>query len=285
MLLTDITWLHVESSSKCNAACPACYRNNNGVGLAPGIDEIDLSTERFMSVVDSLPELKTVQFCGNYGDPIAGKNFLGLIDVCIKKRFKIQIHTNGGLRSQSWWAKLAKKLSVVDHDVWFGIDGIGSTHEIYRQGTDYSKVIDNAIAFINAGGYATWQFIPFEHNQHQIKEALKLSQRMNFKKFKLVKLFRNKKKAVHWKTHKEFEIAPPSDIIEMIRMPGTKTAPTSEECMHMSPQPSVYLNARGELSWCCYRKDLSTDHVGKVLSENLDFNHQTCVINCGRKQA
>ena len=280
----DITWLHVESSSKCNAACPACPRNNNGVGLAPGVIESDLSTERFISVVDSLPALKTVQFCGNFGDPIAGKNFLELIDVCTKKKIKIQVHTNGGLRSKNWWVTLAKKLSVVDHHVWFGIDGIGSTHEIYRQGTDYNKIINNATAFINAGGYATWQFIPFEHNQHQIKEAIKLSQQLNFKKFKLVKLFRNKKKAIHWKTNKEFELAPPSDIVEMIRLPGSKEPPTPELCMHMTPQPSVYLNAQGGLSWCCYRIDLNARDVEKVLNESLDFEHRTCVINCGRKE-
>ena len=284
MLPNDITWLHVESSTKCNASCPACPRNNKGIGLAPGLVETDLSTDRFISVIESLPKLQTVQFCGNFGDPVIGQNFLELIDVCVDKKIKVQIHTNGGLRSRNWWTELAKKLSTVDHSVWFGIDGIGATHEVYRQGTSYAKVIENATAFINAGGNAVWQFIPFEHNQHQIKEAIKLSQQLNFKKFKLVKLFRDSKKAIHWKTKQEFELRPPSDILEMIKLPGIKQPPTQDLCMHMWPEPSVYLNANGGLSWCCYRTDLNVDNVDKVLTQHLDFAHPICVTNCGKKQ-
>lgn len=284
MLPTDVRWLHVESSSKCNAWCPACLRNNLGLGLIPGLVETDLETNRFQEVVESLPNLRTVQFCGNYGDPVIGKNFLDLVDICIDKNLKIQIHTNGSLRNTDWWAELGKKLAAKDHDIWFGIDGIGETHEIYRQATDYNKVIENATAFINHGGYATWQFIPFEHNQHQIKTAIKLSQSLKFKKFKLVKLFRKAKNVFHWKTGEKFELRPPSDIVEIISLPGQKTPPTVDLCMHMTPEPSVYLNAQGNLSWCCYRIDMKAESVDKLLEQAPNFEHIKCVSNCGRKQ-
>ena len=53
---------------------------------------------------------------------------------------------------------------------------------LYRRNTSYKKVIDNAKAFIQAGGEAHWQFIVFRHNEHQLKEAKKLSEEMGFKK-------------------------------------------------------------------------------------------------------
>lgn len=284
MLPSDILMLHVESSSRCNASCPACPRNNNGVGLASHVLETDLSTSRFEEVIEQLPGLKTIQFCGNFGDPVIGINFLKLVDIAVAKKFKIQIHTNGSLRNQKWWTSLADKLANVHHDVWFGIDGIGKTHEIYRQGTNYNKIIKNAVAFINAGGYATWQFIPFAHNQHQVKEALRTSQSLGFKKFKLVRLFRKKMTALHWKTYQPFEINPPLDIVQLIRMPGEKLPPTDAECMHRMPTPSVYLNAQGGLSWCCYRVDTNVDSVQELLNLPLDFEYKICVENCGKKE-
>lgn len=280
MLLGDIKLLHVESSSKCNAWCPACPRNKLGFGLVDGLVETDLELDRFRSIVNELPNLEIVQLCGNHGDPVAGSNILPIIDACIEKGFKIQIHTNGGLRSTTWWSEVGTKLKNLPHDIWFGIDGIGETHEIYRQGTDYNKVIDNARAFINAGGTATWQFIPYEHNQAQIMQALKLSQTLGFKNFKLVKVFRKDRLQVyHWKTGKPFELKVASDVVPLIRMDHKKTAPTSNQCMHLSA-PSVYLDVQGNISWCCYRSNEQFETVENLLEQQLDLNNSKCVVNC-----
>jgi hypothetical protein len=43
--------------------------------------------------------------------------------------------------------------------------------------------MSHAQSFINNGGQATWQFLVFEHNQHQIDEATKLSKTNGFKNF------------------------------------------------------------------------------------------------------
>jgi hypothetical protein len=44
----------------------------------------------------------------------------------------------------------------------------------------YDTVIRNAQAFIDAGGRAQWNFIVFEHNQHQIELARRLSDDLGF---------------------------------------------------------------------------------------------------------
>jgi NAD-dependent SIR2 family protein deacetylase len=76
MILSDTTWLQVENTTKCNAWCPACGRNQNGYEINPDLIVEDLPTSRFEEVLKKLPELKTIQFCGTYGDTMAAANVL-----------------------------------------------------------------------------------------------------------------------------------------------------------------------------------------------------------------
>lgn len=288
LVLDTIKLLHVESSSKCNAWCPACSRNNNGFGLKEGLVEEDLSSLRFTEVLKMLTKLETIQFCGNNGDPIAGKNFLDLLDIAIATGAKIQIHTNGGLRSKTWWTTLANKLKNVPHDIWFGIDGLEGVHEIYRQGTTYKKVIGNATAFINEGGFATWQFIPYGHNEHQVKDCIRESQRIGFKKFKFIKLFRNRLNARNYKTGEEFVLSPPKEFQQIVRYyNNTSTGNVKiENCMHLSI-PSVYLNANGKLSHCCYKSFYPINNFDKLddlLYNKADLTQKICHLSCGTQK-
>jgi hypothetical protein len=282
MTVNDIKWIHVEPSSKCNAWCPACSRNNHGYGLSEGLVEQDLSPDRFSEIISEFPNIHAVQLCGNFGDPMASAYINEIIDISLSHSEKIQIHTNGSLRTKKWWAELGNRLSGINHDVWFGIDGIGETHEIYRQGTIFDKIMENAQAFIGAGGHATWQFIPYAHNEHQIKDCLKLSQKMKFKNFKMAKLYRNQKLARNWKTGVEFSLLPPSERIQpIIRMPKEFTVVEKNNCMHLT-QPSIYITASGKISWCCYFGNIKQfDSVAEVFHQDCDLTHQNCLNNCG----
>jgi sulfatase maturation enzyme AslB (radical SAM superfamily) len=281
MKTEDVKWLHVEASSKCNAWCPACPRNKNGFGVVDWLIEQDLASARFQEVLNQLPRLTGIQFCGNFGDPIIAHNILELIEIAKSCADKIQIHTNGSLRTTDWWAQLAHLLQDIDHDVWFGIDGIGKTHEIYRQATSYEKIIANASAFITGGGYATWQFIPYQHNEHQIKDCIRTSQKIGFKKFKLVKLYRNQRLARNYRTGEEFDLLPPTEFQHLVKTNISNSMVDPNNCMHLNPG-GIYLSALGQLSTCCYfsgKKQFDT--VDKLLYNLVDFNNQTCLTNCG----
>jgi sulfatase maturation enzyme AslB (radical SAM superfamily) len=285
LLDTDIKWLHVEASSRCNAWCPACPRNNNGFGIINGLIEQDLDSNRFTEVLSTLPNLHAIQFCGNYGDPIIAKNILELIAIAVQHVKKIQIHTNGSLRSTTWWAELAILLKDIDHDIWFGLDGIEEVHEIYRQGTDYNKIINNAQAFINAGGSATWQFIPYAHNEHQIRNCIRTSQALGFKKFKLVKSFRNIIEAKHYRTGATFNLSPPNSVGQIVKIKNLKSKVLPENCMHLE-QPGIYLGADGKLNYCCYHHTLNSnkkefDTLNEILYNDVDLTHITCMTSCG----
>ena len=282
MNVNDIKWVHVEASSKCNAWCPACPRNNHGFGIASGVVEQDLSPSKFENIIAELPNLETVQLCGNLGDPIASIYIHDLIDISKKYATKIQIHTNGSLRNSSWWGEFAQRLNDIEHDVWFGIDGLAGVHEIYRQGTNFKKIIDNAQSFIAQGGHASWQFIPYKHNEHQIKECLKLSQQLNFKKFRLAKLYRTQTLAKHYKTGEEFDLLPSDSVRNLIKIGQVKKQVEEKNCMHLSI-PSIYVSAAGDVSRCCYlSKNEKFSTINKLLETVItNLSDKECIRSCG----
>lgn len=289
MTAEEVKWLHVEASSRCNAWCPLCPRNINGNTLHPGTTDKDLSIEILKTTVANFPNLYAIQFCGNHGDPIAAKNFLNMINAVKPFVKKIQIHTNGSLRNTAWWKLLAERLKNIDHDVWFGIDGLENIHEIYRQGTDWHKIIANATAFINNGGYATWQFIPFQHNEHQLKECIKLSQKLKFKKFKIVKSMRENYALIKNNKINEVKVyrAPLTlGNIVVYKPAEDKKVVDKKNCMHLT-QPSIYLDADGKYSYCCYYtsnsldRKIKFDSLEELFYNNADLSNRVCIKNCG----
>jgi MoaA/NifB/PqqE/SkfB family radical SAM enzyme len=287
MTLDNISWLHVEPTSRCNAWCPSCPRNKNGFGLTQGLIEQDLDISHFEQTLGKLPNLQTVQLCGNYGDPLANNDIDRFVDLVIARGLRLQIHTNGSLRSSSFWHNLGKRLANLDHAVWFGIDGIGEVHSLYRQATDYNKIISNAETFIKAGGHAVWQFIPFEHNQHQIRDCMRLSQQLGFQSFKVIKTFRTGVTlARNWRTGEAYNLVP-ATVYKPVNFVVKSGVVQTQDCMHLNIN-SVYLSASGHFSPCCYfserRKYSQLEEL--VSKENialeLDTPHNICISNCGQ---
>tara|TARA_B110000902_G_scaffold261295_1_gene335793 strand:+ start:437 stop:1519 length:1083 start_codon:yes stop_codon:yes gene_type:complete len=185
---------HIELTDKCNARCPQCSRNVIDKGVLqerPDLAFIELSLNDYKSIFKDLKyNAKNFTFCGNFGDPVFAKDFYEIIQYTIEDVIRpvgtglVNIHTNGGFRSPKWWAKLGKMMSAYDnHLITFSIDGLEDTHHLYRVNTRYHRVVENARAFINAGGNAEWSFIRFGHNEHQEKEARRLASEYGFKNF------------------------------------------------------------------------------------------------------
>jgi MoaA/NifB/PqqE/SkfB family radical SAM enzyme len=285
MDLSEVKWLHVEPTTRCNAHCPACPRNNNGYGIKDNLVIEDLNLDRLNEVLDQLPNLETVQLNGNLGDCISAKNFHDQLDLLLSKNIKfIQIHTNGSLKTEEWWGALAKKLSVVDHRIYFAIDGLEDTHSYYRQGTDYNKIINNARAFIDNNGKAVWQFILFKHNQHQLSKCFKLSRQLKFKDFKVIKNTRITK-ARNYKTGEPYELKnyDQSEIFNAYAMDSNEKIVTPESCMHIKSK-SLFLSAAGELGICCYLPSVShtdTSYADLILIGNPK---KVCINCCGMKK-
>ena len=66
--------------------------------------------------------------------------------------------------------------------VRFSVDGLRDTNHLYRRNTDFDVIMRNAQTFID-GGRATWVFIAFQHNEHQIGEAKRTFDKNGISKF------------------------------------------------------------------------------------------------------
>ena len=184
--------LQFELTSMCNALCLGCSRTDttNFNFSKPNIPKKSImSLDAFSNIFNSkaAEKVRKVEFCGTIDEPLMHPEFFEIIDILFKTRpdIEISIHTNGSLRSESDWIELAHSLNrFKKYMVWFGIDGLDDTHVLYRQFTDFDKIIKNSSAFIGAGGIAGWQYIIFPWNKHQINNATQMAKKIGFKEFK-----------------------------------------------------------------------------------------------------
>lgn len=183
MNINEVRHLHIELTTKCNARCPMCLRNVNGYEHNNGYPLSELFLEDFKKIFSPifLTQIETILFNGNLGDFAVARDGLEIIKYASKYVKDIEIQTNGSVRNTNWWSELAKYNVHIN----FALDGLEDTHHLYRIDTSFNKVLNNAKAFINSGGKATWTMIAFDHNKHQIKECEELSKQYNFVNFDL----------------------------------------------------------------------------------------------------
>jgi len=262
--LEEIKHLHMEFSSLCNARCPRCPRNVFGYPYNSGFEETSLSLDLIKKSFNPtfIKQLSMILINGNFGDFSANLESIEII-----KYFKqhnqnlfIQISTNGSARNSDFWTELGKIKNIKTE---FCLDGLEDTHHLYRQDTDFNKIIQNAQAYMNVGGYAIWKMILFDHNKHQVEEAEKRSKEYGFNNFQLEDHGRNngpvfdrKGNLVHimgnWNGFTDIE-----NIINFQNNPNKNyTYPTYNPQRKLScftkDNNSIYIAANGKVYPCCY---------------------------------
>lgn len=183
---TDIKSIHLEVTQNCQASCPMCDRNMNGEGINPHINLDELSLIDCMNIFSPqfIEQLDTMYMCGNLGDPIVAKDTLQIFKYFRKHNPKIwlSMNTNAGAKTVEWWRELAHVFGRMGA-VIFSVDGLRDTNHLYRQGVNWDNVERNMRAFIDAGGRARWDYLIFEHNEHQVEKAELLSKEWGCERF------------------------------------------------------------------------------------------------------
>ena len=172
----------------CNALCYGCARTesenfNTKRPLIPNKKILSLAVlEKIFTEFETVTGL---DFCGTVDDPFMHPQFNDILELAHKCNIKnIWIHTNGSIREPEYWAKSAEILNKFEsHELKFSIDGLRDTNHLYRQRTDFDRIMQNAQSFIDAGGNASWQMLVFPWNKHQVEEAKQLSSTMGFNMF------------------------------------------------------------------------------------------------------
>ena len=181
----NIQLLDIELSNRCNAACPMCARNIHGHSINPRLILDELTLDDIKNIDKKyLDNIEFINLSGDYGDPLMCKDILEIVEYFLKiTNARICIHTNGGLRNTTIWKQLGEWDRV---EIRFGIDGLEDTNHLYRINVRWDLLMNNIKTYINAGGNATWIFLVFFHNQHQVDEARLFAKELKFNKFKTV---------------------------------------------------------------------------------------------------
>ncbi len=258
----DFKTIHIELTDKCQASCPMCARNNNGGAERPFVGQNEITFENFKNWFspDFLKTLDKFYACGNYGDPIIAQDCLEIFDYVreCNPTCNLSINTNGSARTVEWWKKLAVSMKG-NHKVLFGIDGFSNSHVRYRRGTNWDKIINNAVAFIEAGGNAHIDCLVFKHNENEIERFKTEMLSLGFKSvnFKYTRRFYNMDK---------FPVEDQQGNIEYYLEPALQTSvvkffPLDNIKKHMDDaiikpacveKNEIYIDSRGNVFPCCW---------------------------------
>lgn len=120
MLSNRLVSIDFEISSTCQAKCPVCIRNVKGK-----LGEFEQTTKTLAEVKyilgDLAKQLHKIEFCGNYGDPMACEEIAEICKWLIEQspNIRIDIATNGAIGSPKTYAKLGE----LGANIIFAFDG------------------------------------------------------------------------------------------------------------------------------------------------------------------
>lgn len=266
----NIKVLHLEPTDVCQAACPLCARETDKDFRKHQQHHLTVRQVLKHFDDDAIKNLDKMFMCGNYGDPVAGKNTIELYQYfrSLNPNIVLGMNTNGAIQNPFWWYGVAKILNQPQDYVVFSIDGLEDTNSVYRKNVDWSKLMANAQAFIEAGGSAHWDMLVYKHNQHQVDECEQLAKDMGFK------WFRAKVSKRGFTDRLEQPIG--------WQLPNVQS--TKVNC-HALNEQSAYIDAQGNLSPCCWlgarQKDFVSDFEEIKNSWTGIQPNIVCLDTCG----
>jgi MoaA/NifB/PqqE/SkfB family radical SAM enzyme len=208
--------------------------------------------------------------CGNYGDPAAGYYTMDIYNYFrkINPDIVLGMNTNGAVQSTFFWHALGRLFNRLQDYCVFSIDGLEDTNHVYRKNVNWQKLMSNVQAYIAAGGSAHWDMLVYKHNQHQVDTCEQLARDMGFK------WFRAKVSKRGFTDHLEFPMG--------WQQPAVKPGPI--KC-HVLNEKSMYIDAQGRVSPCCWlgttQQDFVKDDLATVkLTWKTDTPNSVCASAC-----
>lgn len=188
-LKKPIHW-EIELTTRCNASCIGCSRFANYYYPNQNINnQLELSLDVLEKALKESKSVDYIFLCGVYGEPMLHSKIIDVLDLInhYAPNAKKIVDTNASFGTEELWKTLATYFNRPGSHIKFCIDGKEGSHELFRRGTQWNKVVHNAKTFIEAGGNAVWKMIQFEHNVGQEDELERLSKSIGFKRFELRK--------------------------------------------------------------------------------------------------
>jgi len=296
--IDNINSINAQLSNYCNAACPMCARYFiDGVLNKERINSIHTTLDFLKDRIGErlIRQLTRFTSCGNLGDGSMNPECLEIYQWLrhTNKNINLMLHTNGGARNSDFWRELAK----IGVHVTFAIDGLEDTNHLYRRNVQWSKLMKNVQAFIDAGGSATWAMLVFKHNELQIEQCRTLSTQLGFKHFGVQQSSRwaDFDHIGNWRNMDKIPVSnyylEKSSLLQASPMGSggnsQKINITKDEfltktikCKSYNLEKNffeIYLAANGDVSPCCWLGDLKQHESKNIIKEytKVNLHHST----------
>jgi len=180
LLATQTVPWNIETGFRCRLQCPYCQRQRKEAKQKIKAAS-EMSIETFLKLGDSCRELV---LCGQISDPLYHPKLIEILEIKSTEfpDLKLWINTNGSGKSLNWWKKA---YAAADKNTYwvFGLDGASQeSANVYRIGTNFDNVLEAMKLGASLGFEITWQYILFQHNEHEIEKAKKMARahKINF---------------------------------------------------------------------------------------------------------
>lgn len=163
--------MHIELTSRCTLACPACPRTQFSKRFNRPFPKQDLDLDDIIKFLDcnSGNKISEMLLNGNHGDPIYYPYLFDFIDTFRDtKRFRISTAANQ--QPAKFWENFARRLSSKDI-VYFSIDGLEHNNHLYRQNSNWQSIMTAVdIMRSECSARLIWKTLIFSYNQNEIKQ-------------------------------------------------------------------------------------------------------------------
>ena len=170
-------YFHLELSTRCTLQCPKCPRTAwSSESPTTVFEKTDMEFDHIETIINALPYKWRLFLQGSLGDAVFHPRIFDIITLADNKNKQFEMTTASPARSLKWWEEFYNCYSNPTSEVRFSVDGLSDTAHIYRVGQDFNKVWEAMKLGVKNGKKISWSFIPFSHNEHQIKTARKMAQ-------------------------------------------------------------------------------------------------------------
>lgn len=286
----NLNIINLEFTDYCNAACPMCARFKwDGTLYKEKVNQNHNKLEVLKKQIPDqiIKQLKLFYSVGTYGDPTINPECAEIYRWVkdLNPGCRLMMHSNGGTRNPSFWREIAE-LGI---KVTFGIDGLEDTNHLYRKNVSWQKLMSNVESFMQHGGKGNWKFLIFKHNQHQVDQAKKLSEKIGFGDF--IAEYSDRWRSSDWVTNGLMDVdkweaggyyleKPDSQKQKYydqrtVRVYDEEKFNTEKKVvcqMASNSNYEVYIRANGDVQPCCMLGDMDVHEAKNLISDPKEIN-------------
>lgn len=267
--------LHIEPTTRCTLACPACPRTtwHTLTNRPVAKSDLDVSAlDKFLDC-DAGRLIKHFSLCGDYGDSIYYPDLFKLIKK-FRDRVSFSITTNGSRQSIHFWKNLAGILNQND-TVVFSIDGLEHTNHLYRVNSDWPSIMQGVDIMSQSPVKVHWKTIIFQFNYDRLAE---------------IKSFATSKGATFHaeKTYRygQQELIPPSNFVETNHLFQKEYNENLEiEIEPRCEQEAAVVTADGYFFPCCYIRHPQTLYKSQLWKQKSRWLDKLKITHTSYDQA